>query len=183
MAFYDTDKSYYFFDKFLPPEWMSWALVSDSLRVFADDINYRGITLQTSCPTLICGPGRYKVYGEIAGGYRWRCDLCPVNHYKPTIGDDGCIPCRGKFNIDNGDRIKCVDPFKDVHPKPFGEPLFKIALAISTIGCFATIITLYVFIQKRQTPVVLMSDFKVSVIHLAVIIAIFVARLMILCGK
>ena len=49
-------------------------------------------TNKTFCPKVICQPGRYKVYGEIVGGYGWRCDLCPVNHYKSTVGDNGCKP-------------------------------------------------------------------------------------------
>ena len=121
---------------------------------------------KTTCKEISCGPGRYKVYGEIAGGYGYRCDLCPVNHYKSTVGDDGCTPCRGQFSIDNGYRTKCIDPYKNIHPNILSMTLFQIILVFSSLGILTSIATICVFVRKRNTPVIKISDFKMSVLHL-----------------
>ena len=133
------------------------------------DQNFKNISTKTKCKMLLCGPGRYKVYGEIAGGYGWRCDLCPVNHYKPTVGDNGCIPCRGQFNIDNGHRTQCIDPYKSVNPNIMEQILFRTLMSLSIIGILFAVLNLSIFIVKRKTPVVVSSDFIASVIHLIII--------------
>ena len=134
--------------------------------------NFKNFSTKTKCKTLICGPGRIKIYGEIAGGYGWRCDLCPVNHYKSAVGDNGCLPCRGQFSIDNGQRTKCVDPYRDVYPNTMEQTLSKIMISLAIVGILATILNLSIFIVKRKTPVVASSDFIASTIHLIIIITI-----------
>eukprot|EP00111_Clytia_hemisphaerica_P007712 TCONS_00022413-protein len=138
------------------------------------DENSVSLSIQNTCPKIECGPGRYKVYGEISGGYGWRCDLCPVNHYKSAVGDDGCLPCGGRFNIDNGKRTKCIDPYRSVYPEVIQITLFKSIFGLSSTGCLGTFITAYVFIWKRKTPVVISSDFRASMIHLTVMVCTFI---------
>ena len=146
---------------------------SDFLDEPIDQKNYPG----NRCPLVVCGPGKYKVYGEIAGGYGWRCDLCPVNHYKSTVGDDGCIPCRGQFSIDNGFRTKCIDPYRDVYPNIIKMVLFQSTIALSAFGFVGSFFTLGVFIKKRKSPVVTSSDFTASTIHLIIINLAFIASI------
>eukprot|EP00111_Clytia_hemisphaerica_P007745 TCONS_00022494-protein len=136
--------------------------------------NTNNISSPTKCPQEICVPGKHKVYREIAGGYGWRCDLCPVNYHKSTIGDNGCIPCHGRFSIDNGDRTACIDPYIDVYQTPIERTLFKISLSASCFGGFSTMATLVLFIKKRETPVVATADSKMSILHLFAILVIFI---------
>ncbi|XP_066923470.1 G-protein coupled receptor family C group 6 member A-like [Clytia hemisphaerica] len=127
------------------------------------------------CPVVICGPGKYKIYGEVAGGYGYRCVLCPINHYKSTVGDDGCIPCSGKFCIDNGYRTECIDPYRDVYPEIINMVLFQSTVALSVLGFITSMFTLGVFIKKKGTPVVASSDFTTSTIHLIIIAIAFIS--------
>ena len=140
---------------------------------FHKQLNQSIESLGTKCPQPICGPGRYKVYGEISGGYGYRCDLCPVNHYKTTVGDDGCISCRGRFSIDNGLRTKCIDPYKDIYANVWESVLFKLLLSLNILGLICAIGTMGIFTMKRKTPVVVTSDFTISIIHMCVIALIF----------
>ena len=147
--------------------------VTKTLSTFLK-MNTSHLVRKTACLNVTCGPGRYKVYGEMEGGYGWRCDLCPVNHYKSIVGDDGCIPCRGKFSIDNGDRTQCIDPYTDTYPIVLEMVLFQITLAFSLAGILATFATLCLLIIKRDTPIIAVADFKISTIHLVAIILTFV---------
>ena len=76
------------------------------------------IDFYTYCSHVYCGPGKHKVYGEIPGGYGWRCDFCPINTIKQSAGEGNCKPCKG-VDIDNGIRTKCIDPYSDTYPIPF----------------------------------------------------------------
>ncbi|XP_066923468.1 G-protein coupled receptor family C group 6 member A-like [Clytia hemisphaerica] len=127
------------------------------------------------CPVVNCGPGKYNIYGEVEGGYRYRCVLCPINHYKSTVGDDGCIPCIGKLSIDNGYRTKCIDPYRDVYPEIMNMVLFQATIALSSFGLIVSLFTLAVFIKKKKTPVVASSDFTTSTIHLIIIAIAFIS--------
>ena len=137
-------------------------------------LDFSHLTRKTTCKKMTCGLGKYKVYGEITGGYGYRCDLCPINHYKSTVGDDGCIPCRGQFSIDNGYRTKCIDPYKNIHPNSISMTLFQIILTFSSLGTLTSIATIGVFVRKKNTPVIKVSDFKMSILHLMTILIIFV---------
>ena len=139
-----------------------YRFTANNLTLFSDT---RVTSIPTKC-NLVCGAGRFKTYGEIAGGYGWRCGLCPVNHYKSFVGDDGCIPCRGKLSMDDGNRTSCVETYTDSYPNLMEAKLFHILLGFSIIGILAISTTSVIFWVKRRTPVVISSDVKVTFVHL-----------------
>lgn len=127
----------------------------------------------TSCPELVCPPGFERVYGDVSNGFSWKCVECPVNHMKPNHGDTPCLPCIGQLNIDNGVRTRCVDPYKNVFRQPLKIELV-VLLSVSSLGIILTSFSVVVFIVKRRTPIVAISDFGLSTIHMLVMCLLFI---------
>ena len=125
----------------------------------------------THCPT--CLPGFYASYEKITHGFSWICTHCAENHFKSDVGNHKCIPCKGRFSIHNGDRTTCIDPFLNT-PIVYSSKEFYIVASASLIGLLVAIVTMTTFIIKRNTPIVMTSDFKVSISHMSIHAVTFV---------
>ena len=124
------------------------------------------------CSNFVCGPGFFKTYTNITAGYTWKCEPCPVNHYKKTWGEASkCIPCNGVKSIDNGNRTACIDPYQEVSFEMTAERYF--VCAICGFGIFITTLTMIVFTVKKKSPVVTLSDYTLSICHMVIICVIF----------
>ena len=119
------------------------------------------------CPVLNCEPGFYRSYEKITHGFSWVCIACPKNHFKPDAGNHECTLCKGRFSIDNGNRTACIDPYTNVF-MDFSSKEFYIIGSASLLGISIVISTLVTFIIKRNTPIVMTSDFKVSILHISI---------------
>uniref|UniRef100_A0A7M5XG76 G-protein coupled receptors family 3 profile domain-containing protein n=2 Tax=Clytia hemisphaerica TaxID=252671 RepID=A0A7M5XG76_9CNID len=136
---------------------------------------------ENMCPHLACGPGFQKTYGNVTGGYTWKCEFCPVNHIKPTFGNTHCIPCQGIQSIDNGLRTKCIDPYREVDLEMDFERIF--AASLCAIGLIMALLNMSVFTLKKDTPMVRLSDYQLSMAHMTLCGLIFVANLCALLTK
>ena len=122
------------------------------------------------CPQLNCKPGFYKSYGNVSNGYTWKCEPCPMNYYKSEFGNNVCQLCSGKLSVSNAERTGCLDPYTE-QLELTQERFFVIG--VSCLGIIATLLTLGVFVKRRNSPIVSLSDYKLSVIHLILILLIF----------
>ena len=96
---------------------------------------------QSQCSDfLICPPGFHKVYGNVSKGFSWKCEQCPINHFKSKYDNTTCQPCSGKFSIDNGHRTACVENGKmalqEIPLQMSNERVFVVT--ICSIGVLAT---------------------------------------------
>ena len=104
----------------------------------------------------------------------WKCELCPVNHFKVAQGNDvSCKQCTGKLSIDHGKRTACIDPYQEIAPDIWNAE-FTFTFSISTVGLGMTLLVILVFLNKRETPIVRLSDFKLSIFHLSINGVIFI---------
>ena len=125
------------------------------------------------CKHPVCGPGFHEIYGNVMDGFSWKCVLCPENTVKPLSGNGTCEKCTGRFNIDDGKRTSCIDPFTNIHVG-FNDSEFVILVGLSSSGLILTILIGLVFVIKRKTPMVSVSDFIFSLIHMSIMGLLFV---------
>ena len=125
----------------------------------------------TECPEILCGPGYRYIYGNISDGFSWKCERCAANYFKKDYGNTDCLPCSGALSIDNGKRTECVDPFKEKFLQY--KTVRIVVLAMSGTGALMTLLIMIVFTLKRDTPMVRLSDYMVSIGHMALSIFIF----------
>ena len=135
------------------------------------------------CEKPICRPGYYIIYGNISiNSFAWKCVLCPKNTHKPLSDDGKCKKCNGRSNIDNGKRTMCIDPYNHVHIG-LSTSEFVFLVVLSLLGIFLTLFSLIVFVVKRKTPIVTVSDYKVSLLHMLIISLMFVTTPYTFTGK
>ena len=131
-------------------------------------------------PNLTCPPGHHKQYGVVNitqdadEEHSFRCDLCPLNTIKIGFGDGPCVPCVGEFNIDNGERTACVDPFTDIKMY-FNHEQRYMTITFASIGALADATILILFVIKCETPIVRSSDKVLSLLHLTSLLCVFLA--------
>ena len=124
------------------------------------------------CSNISCPPGFYRRYTNTTFGYEWMCEPCPVNHFKANEGNETqCKRCSGVLSIDNGKRTRCIDPYTETPLQVTEERIF--VLVLCGIGIFMTFGTMIVFTIKRDSPIVRLSDYKLSMFHMTLICVIF----------
>ena len=121
----------------------------------------------SQCPNLNCHHGFYKAYQKVKHGFSWVCIACPKDSIKPDFGNHQCTPCTGKLSKDNGGRTACVDPYTNINIDYLTKEFYIIG-STSLIGLLIVITTFIIFIINRNTPIVMTSDFKISIFHLCV---------------
>ena len=131
-------------------------------------VSFSGIPpIETSkCPVLNCEPGFFRSYEKLKNGFSWLCTSCPKNHFKPDVGNHKCKACHGRLSISNAARTACIDPYKNVYIGYKGNE-FYILDSFSLIAFATTIVTLTIFVIKRNTPIVMTTDFKVAILHMS----------------
>ena len=126
----------------------------------------------TKCPKISCPPGFYRTYSNTTFGYEWVCEPCPVNHFKANDGNETqCESCSGVVSIDNGKCTGCIDPYTEIPLQITDERIF--ASVLCGIGLLMTLGTMLIFTIKRDSPIVRLSDYKLSMFHMTLICVIF----------
>ena len=135
------------------------------------------------CEKPICEPGYHLIYGNASkNSFSWKCVLCPENTFKPFSGNRSCQKCPGRFNIDNGKRTVCIDPYENVQIGLSNQE-FVLLVVLCALGASLTFFSLIVFVVKRKTPIVSVSDYTVSLIHMVIIGLLFVTVPFTFIGK
>jgi len=133
----------------------------------------------TSCSSVNCQPGFYRTFGKLGENVTfwdlqigYMCKSCPFNHYKATVGNELCAKCPSLFLSDK-DRITCVDPFREVYLSVFMSVTASCCFFLIAFGGLLALTSLLVFLVKRKTPIVKISDAPVSFVQLALILLTF----------
>ena len=154
-----------------------YLLTSDIGNFFANSWN------DSVCEKPICRPGYHLIYGNVSvNSFAWSCVLCPPNTHKPLSGSGSCQKCTGRFNIDNGKRTMCIDPYKNVNIG-LSNSEFVFFMVQSLLGILMTFFSLIVFVVKRKTPIVSVSDYKMTLMHMSMICLLFVTIPFTFIGK
>ncbi|XP_066925328.1 extracellular calcium-sensing receptor-like [Clytia hemisphaerica] len=149
-------------------------LLEEGKPITLDDDFYKKSINFTTCEKPLCPAGYHMVYSNISeNNFAWRCLLCPKNTIKSLSGNGRCRKCTGRFNVDDGKRTMCKDPYQNVHYSLL-DSQFLCLVVLSIIGIMVTCFSLSLFIFKRKTPMVSVSDYKVSLIHMSIILLLFV---------
>ncbi|XP_066910275.1 uncharacterized protein [Clytia hemisphaerica] len=119
----------------------------------------------SSCPILNCPPGLYKNYQNVSNQFTWLCKPCPSNTIKPDYGNTACTKCTGLLSIDNGNRTKCIDPYSNISPVALASSEFIFLITFCALGFIFSSFNLFIFTVKRNSPIVKLSDYNVSIIH------------------
>lgn len=131
----------------------------------------------TFCPTIICPPGQKKVYGNIQVAENdyfdaisgFKCHLCPPNTIKAGNGDWPCKLCDGQCL-----RTAYVDPYTNKSLSLDYSMKFTI-LGLMGIGTFLATTFLILFIVKRSTSIVHISDVYLALSHLTIELLSFIS--------
>ena len=135
----------------------------------------------TFCSAVNCQPGFHRTFGlleenasvwDLETGYM--CKPCPTNHYKATVGNRACAKCPG-FYVSDKRRTKCTDPFHDAYLSVFTSVTGTCCILLVLFGSLLSLASFLVFVVKRQTPIVKISDAPVSFVQLALIFLTFPA--------
>ena len=124
------------------------------------------------CSTTVpeCSPGtelHHSQYKEVNwdNSYGWHCERCPAKTYKNGTGNTECIPCHYPFTTDSN-HTSCFDPFMTRHLTWDGSvELAALALSLLT-GCLV-LITMWLFVKYKNTPIVKHTNLHMSGIQLS----------------
>ena len=130
---------------------------------------------ETSTTTMMNVNGSYKniLFDKHHGPM---CELCPINHvkYERKGGSamNECQRCRGRLSIDDGFRTSCIDPYEN-------RILILLDLQTSILhvliysGLILTVGISVVFVVRRQTVIVRVSDVHISLLHLGSLFVVY----------
>lgn len=132
----------------------SWIAV---LEDYQDNIT----NFQSSCHIPHCRSGKRLKFGNLTQGsrwdssYDWYCELCPGNTFK-RMEDSICQPCPLELHS-NPEKTFCIDPNTTSY-LDLTDNAAIVFLVLSSLGFFFHAAALAIFIQRRQSPLVLSSQ-------------------------
>ena len=108
------------------------------------------------------------IYLNFVTGPGWKCQFCPPNQTNPNPeSSNECTPCTGAHNVDDGQRLKCVDPYTCQYVVFTGIELY-ITITLTVLGSTLAIMILSIFIIYRETMTVKVADTHISFFHLII---------------
>ena len=166
-------------EMFRRPQLPQLFLDTDLYEAESDKFLRSAVYKSQHCPETICTAGHESAYGAFRYNnesnifdYGMRCMRCSDDHIKVGLGDGPCIRCTGLLNIADETRTRCVDPYTNVY-STIRKLQFYIMLTLSLIGVVLTSFIFIVFVLKRNTVRVKLSDFTLTSLHLTTMITIF----------
>ena len=161
--------------------WQRSFRVYDEMKVnFRPELGYDSLhPIRCAADETTCPPGSFKTYGnDIPDGsslydiaHSRRCQLCPDGHIKVSPGDSGCVPCP-TGTVSDDLRTICIDPYTYIaHEMSTLE--FVLASVFVLLGGLFSTFGFFVFVVKRDTPVVRSSDIGLSLLHLFALFSVF----------
>ena len=161
--------------------WQRSFRVYDEMKVnFRPGLGYDSLhPIRCTADETTCPPGSFKTYGnDIPGGsslydiaHSRRCQLCPDGHIKVSPGDSGCVPCP-TVTVSDDLRTICIDPYTYIAHEMSTLEFVLAAVFVLLGGLFSTF-GFFVFVVKRDTPVVRSSDIALSLLHLFALFSVF----------
>ena len=134
----------------------------------------------------ICGKGRYLKHGHFKNknwtrNYGWFCQRCPEGFFKETMRNVDCKKCSFPLRV-NDDHTRCYDPFTLDYLR-IDHPFSVFWLVLSSVQFLLILITIFIFIVHRNTPIVLSSIKEMTAIQLLFHLLLTVALPLLFIGK
>ena len=123
------------------------------------------------CTPVICPAGLSSEFKTVdldkfIQSRGWHCIPCKENYFKKTVGYHPCIKCPYEW-ISNENRTTCSFPYSYIYLRPF-DHVGRVVLSVSCIGVLIVIITIFILIKFRKTPLVKATDFRASITQLII---------------
>ena len=135
----------------------------------------------------LCGPGEelihsmYKEWGW-KKSFGWNCRRCSNSFYKKSFGNiEKCQSCPYPM-ISNENRSLCFDPYK-LEILTFSNVTMLMTITISFVLVLLITLTMIVFFVKRDTPIVLSANHKMSAIQLTTHLLLNVAPVLLILDR
>ena len=98
--------------------------------------------------------------------YGWNCQQCQPKFYKEAEGNE--VKCKQCLypNTVNSNHTMCYDPFTDLTFKLSNPLSVGLIIVPSILMAILTILTMVIFSMKRNTPIVLSANRRMTVIQL-----------------
>ena len=135
----------------------------------------------------LCGPGEeliHSLYKEVGWkkSFGWNCRKCSNNFYKTSFGNiEKCQNCPYRM-ISNKNRSFCFDPYQ-LEMLSFTDTTSFITVTISFLLVIFMTFTMIVFFVKRDTPIVLSANHKMSAVQLTTHLLLNVAPLLLILDR
>ena len=105
--------------------------------------------------------------------YEWNCKICQKRFYKPTKGNgQHCQECYYPNTV-NSNHTLCYNPFTEVTLN-IKDSTTLFILIPSALMVILTLITMYIFLINRETPIVKLSNRRMTVIQLINHLSLFI---------
>ena len=131
----------------------------------------------------LCGAGEELVHSFYkeqywASSYGWNCKQCQQNFYKETTGNElKCKPCLYPNTV-NKNHTLCYDPFTKITFQLYQPLSIAIIITPSVLMATLTILTMIVFLIKRNTPIVLSANRRMTAIQLCTHLLLFTGSML-----
>ncbi|MEO0687775.1 MAG: hypothetical protein AAFY76_22660, partial [Cyanobacteria bacterium J06649_11] len=125
-----------------------------------------------------CGLGEelvHSFYQEAywTRAYGWNCQRCKDKFYKPTHGNvERCQECFYPKRV-NKNHTSCYDPFIPRSISFTDDLVLYTIFAPSTFMAALTLFTMILFTSKRNTPIVMSANWKMTAIQLTTHLLLF----------
>ena len=119
-----------------------------------------------------CPPGTKQT---ITVSCCWECIKCPLGSISKQHSSPNCTKCP-QLHKSNGDGTACL-PLPVINIK-WSDPTAVVFLILTVIGLLATGMAIFVFIKNQSTPLVRVSNRKLSLLLLVAIALCFVLTLL-----
>lgn len=152
----------------------SWNKASKvRLRIENNKIKWRGQFSNSSIPTSacshICPPGTSQ---SVTTSCCWECTACPLGSVNPYPGAQNCSECL-KGQRSNRERTECEElPIVNIK---LTDTTGYLITGFTSLGVLLTVVSCFVLIKYRDTPLIKASSRELSAI-LLISIAMFFAQ-------
>ncbi|XP_057297598.1 G-protein coupled receptor family C group 6 member A-like [Hydractinia symbiolongicarpus] len=142
----------------------------------------------SKCMTTECSPGTEPRIGDVHKNNtywqkerKWLCVPCKTNYVKISYGLTKCRKCIGEY-VSNRERTKCVDPYEDFYLKSEDTIMIWI-YSLCCIECCLLLFMAVLFSFYQHTPVIRASDYKMTMLQLAVYFLISILSITFFVGQ
>ena len=153
------------YPEFLSIEAMKSSIYKNPNRVLQKTHPYCNRTIPNCAQGYQIQHGRYHD-PRWNNSYGWYCQLCPDKTYKDVNGTDSkCKPCIFPLTTDRS-RTLCYDPFETAYLSITAKKGLMM-VALSSAMFLLVISTMYVFIIRRDTPIVKHANRPMTALQLS----------------
>ncbi|XP_054163872.1 metabotropic glutamate receptor 8-like [Oppia nitens] len=132
------------------------------------------VTVPISACSLACAAGQYRQYHE-SNTCCWHCTTCFIDEY--VYNETYCMKCAKGF-VPNEDKSGCVK--LPIDYMKWDSPWTIVPASFASLGIFATLFTIAVFLRFNDTPIIMASGRELCYILLSGIMLCYAMSFVIL---